>query len=229
MNQRRRLGVRVIVIGLILTFASAACAPLNEPATSGLIAQTADVATVTAPPETPDVGATILADKATLAATLTPLPPLTPEIGPTGIYDDVYVKAHWAKRGFTVQNAWFGLQDGNAVTVYAGAFEADPQQGALQLVMILPYRSLEEAFLTEIKHGALSVQAEQNNRLTILAADGTTLYFDVPARMFVASLNELAPTATPPPTYTPYAPPPTVPPVTGYPNMQPTMQSTAIP
>jgi hypothetical protein len=49
--------------------------------------------------------------------------------------------------------------------------------------------------------------SEQNHRLTLVSTDGTTYYFDVPARQFVASPDEVVPTATPPPTFTPYPPP----------------------
>jgi hypothetical protein len=48
------------------------------------------------------------------------------------------------------------------------------------------------------------VVSEQNNRLTLVSTDGTTYYFDVPARRFVDSLNEVVPSATPPNTFTPF-------------------------
>lgn len=63
-------------------------------------------------------------------------------MAPTGIYDDAYYKAEWLKQGFVVQNAWFGLEGGNVVTVYAGAFADDPKQGALKLVINLSDRAL---------------------------------------------------------------------------------------
>ncbi len=56
---------------------------------------------------------------------------------------------------------------------------------------------------------------EFNNRLVLVAEDGTVFYFDIPARRFVPSLTEWVPTPTstptntPLPTHPPYPPPPT--------------------
>ncbi len=74
------------------------------------------------------------------------------------------------------------------MTIFAGAYAADPAQGALQMVMILPDRTLQETHPTDTKHGALTVLAQTGNRLTLQAMDGAVFYFDVPARRFVASL-----------------------------------------
>jgi hypothetical protein len=68
------------------------------------------------------------------------------------------------------------------------------------------------------------VVSEQDNRLTLVTTDGTTYYFDVPARRFVVSLAEAVPSATPPPTYTPIPLPGTV-----IPYPAPTEPSTAAP
>jgi hypothetical protein len=196
---------------------------------------------VTASSETPDISATqtqdiiatLASDKQNIAATLTNRPPIaTPVLGPTGIVEDNYVRFSGSKLGLDTQNGWSGIVDGNPVGIWAGSLIGDPQQGALHLMLTLPYRSYQERFLTDGKHGALRVIAEQNNRLTVVSGDGTTYYFDVPARRFVSSLNDIVPTATPLPTYTPYAPPSTMPIPTGYPNPEypaPTMQSTASP
>ena len=68
----------------------------------------------------------------------------------------------------------------------------------------LPSHIFSEMNWTPTKHGGVRVVAEQNNRLTLQAIDGTLFYFDIPARRFVDSLSEVVPSATPPPTYTPY-------------------------
>jgi hypothetical protein len=110
--------------------------------------------------------------------------------------------------GLDAQNAWFGLVDGNKVSIYAGALLDDPNQGALYLWMhISSTDGILELILTPSKHGGVRVMSEQNHRLTLVSTDGTTYYFDVPARQFVASPDEVVPTATPPPTFTPYPPP----------------------
>lgn len=183
---------------------------------------------------------------ATADALATALYSITPVIEPTGIYDDERHKAQWYKFGFKVENAWFGLVNGNIVTVFAGAPISDSQQGTLQINMVMPNRLFDGEFITPEKNGALRVIAESNNRLTLVTTNGTTYYFDVPAMRFVSSLDEIAPTATPLPTYTPvvvpteilptpealptsgYPPPlPSATPAEGYP--APTPQATAVP
>jgi hypothetical protein len=139
---------------------------------------------------------------ATIAAiTRTPLD--TPIIPPTGTREDERIKPSGEKLGLDALNGWFGLVDGNKVSIYAGSLLEDPEQGAIAILITLPYRNFSEKVLTPTKHGGVCVVAEQNNRLTLLAADGEIFYFDVPARRFVASLTEVIPTATPPPSLTP--------------------------
>jgi hypothetical protein len=158
----------------------------------------------------------------------------TPSYRPTGIYSDTKVQASGLKIGMDAQNSWFGFVGGNSTTVFAGALLDEPDQGAVHLFINFPTRGFDEQILTPTKHGAVHVVSEQNNRLTLVSTDVTTYYFDVPARRFVASLTEVVPSATPPPTYTPIPPPPTLggstpipPPYNPYPG--PTGQSTAAP
>jgi hypothetical protein len=141
---------------------------------------------------------------ATQERATSPIPSPIPQ--PTGIYENENIKAQWLKQGFEVQNAWAGLVDGNQIGIWAGAYASNPDQGVLQLIIILPYRTYQEEFVADGQHGALHITFEQNNRLILSATDQTTFYFDVPARRFVSSLNEIVPSAEPPPTYTPYAP-----------------------
>ncbi len=130
---------------------------------------------------------------------------ITPIYLPTGIYDDQRIKISAALLFIDAQNAWGGFNDGYRFVLYAGALQSNPDQGVVELVSNLPDGKRFEQLLTPSKHGALHVVSEQNNRLTLLAADGKTFYFDVPARRFVASLTEVVPTATPYPTYPPHA------------------------
>jgi hypothetical protein len=106
--------------------------------------------------------------------------------------------------------------DGYNFFIYAGSLLSDPEQGAIVMVTTMPSGPSIEQFLTSTKHGALRAVSEQNNRLTLIALDGTGFYFDLATRQFAASLTEVAPSvtpspmATPEPTGLPY-PPPTTP------------------
>jgi hypothetical protein len=141
--------------------------------------------------------------------TETASPSITPVIPPTGTSEDERVKYSGYKLGLEALNAWYGLVAGNTVTVFAGSLVGDPNQGALYLLFFYePYANdVDEQILTPSKHGGVRVVSEQNNRLTLLSTDGTTYYFDVPSLRFVDSLDEVMPTATPPPTHTPIPPP----------------------
>jgi hypothetical protein len=157
---------------------------------------------------TPEVSGTphvyILTARAISAITSTAIaltPFDTPTYPPTGTAEDMYVKPSGQKLGLDALNAWFGLIDGNRISLWAGSLGWDPDQGAIH-IMVFGQR-VSEKFLTPTRHGGVRVVSEQNNRLTLQAADGETFYFDVPALQFVASLTEVVPTATPLPTYTP--------------------------
>jgi hypothetical protein len=148
----------------------------------------------------------------------------TPFYEPTGIYSDESVQASGMKMDMDAQNEWFGFIGGNSTNVFAGALVGEPDQGVVHLFINFPTRGFDEQILTPTKHGGVHVVSEQNNRLTLVSTDGTTYYFDVPARRFVASQTEVVPSATPPPTYTPIPLPGTV-----IPYPAPTEQSTVIP
>lgn len=189
----------------------------------GVVSQTPPIVTETSVPTQPTTELeAILTQKASAGATAAARSPTTPEIEPSGIYEDERFKAQWQAFGFNVENAWFGIVNGNLVTVFAGAPSIDQQQGMLKVSMILPDREFQGEFITTEKHGALQVTTEQNNRLTLISTDGTTFYFDVPAMRFVSSPTEVAPTMTPLPTYTPIALPTEAPLPTGYPQPSPT-------
>lgn len=179
-----------------------------------------------APTQVTDDISAILTQKAAAGATALARPPVTPEIAPTGIFDDERFKAQWKAFGFSVENAWFGIVNGNLVTIFAGAYTNDTERGRLQVSMMLPYQEFQAEFAPPANHGTLTIVDEQDNRLEILAADGATLYFDVPAMSFVSSMIEVVPTMTPLPTYTPIILPTELPPSTGYPQLPtPTVQS----
>jgi hypothetical protein len=140
----------------------------------------------------------------------TPSPTPLRTFPPTGTREDMYVKPSGEKMGLDAQNAWFGVLDRRPVSVYAGALSEVPEQGAIYIFVELPNTGVNGQILTPTKHGGVRVVGEQDNRLTLVSTDGTTYYFDVPARRFVASLTEIVPSATPPNTF---PPPPTLHPI----------------
>jgi hypothetical protein len=146
-----------------------------------------------------------------LATTPSPTPIRT--FPPTGTREDMYVKPSGEKMGLDAQNAWFGVLDGRPVSVYAGALSGVPEQGAIYIFVEFPTGGVNEQILTPTQHGGVRVVGEHNNRLTLVSADGTTYYFDIPTLGFVSSLTAIAPSATPSPTSVPYIPPPTSTPV----------------
>jgi hypothetical protein len=140
-------------------------------------------------------------------------------IRPTGIFEDT---TDFFKEGYQMQNAWQQQVNGAWAAVFAGARQSDPEQGVIFTQWELPNGSIGRFIDTPIKAGSVRIIAEQNYRLTLQAADGTLFYFDVPAQTFVSSLTEIAPTITPPPTYTPTQPAPTPCGSGGYPAPCPT-------
>jgi hypothetical protein len=133
--------------------------------------------------------------------TRTPFP--TPEPVPTGTREGDRVKFSAQKLGIDAENAWSGMLDGGDVSVYAGT-NGYPDQGALA-ILIFGSNGFDGYFLTPTRHGAVRVIGEQHNRLILQAKDGTLFYFDLPARRFVATLSEIALTATPAAKYPPPA------------------------
>jgi hypothetical protein len=166
----------------------------------------------------------ILTQKAVAGTSLATRKHLTPFFEPTGIYSDASVQASGMKMGMDAQNEWFGFVGGNSTNVFAGALVGEPDQGVVHLFIKYPTRGFDEQILTPTQHGGVRVVSEYNNRLTLISTDGTTYYFDLPTRRFVASLTEIVPSATPPPTYTPIPLPGTV-----IPYPAPTEHSTVVP
>jgi hypothetical protein len=161
------------------------------------------------------------------AITRTPFPTQIPF--PTGTFEGSEVQFSAQKLDLNALNAWGGYLNGNTVVIYAGSWHGDPEQGAIVILITLPYRFYDERIFTPTKHGSVRVVAEQNNRLTLVAADGEVFYFDIPARLFVASLNEVVLTATPPPSLTSPAYTTATPAPTYNPYPLPTLPSTKIP
>ncbi len=197
----------------------ASAAPLTTPPPSPSAIGTDTAATAT--PMSPALTSTAVSSlkrtqQATFVAELTSSPFPTAEPGPTGIRDDEYARLQWAANGLIVENSFGGLVDGNPVSIFAGAHASDPDQGIVQVVWVFSYRTFQERFLTPGKHGSIHIVDEENNRLTLVSADATTFYFDIPGLAFASSPSDIVPTITPIPSYTPPVPPTTVAPPTAY-------------
>ena len=166
-------------------------------------ASTSTVQSIYPGPDGNQAVAAIVTSKAIGEATdlATTRTPETPIYLPTGIYDDQRVKISAALLFIDAQNAWSGIVDGQHFTLYAGALQSDPEQGVV--FMITESLSTFEQFVSPSKHGVLRALDEQNDRVILIALDGTMFYFDVPTRQFVDSLNGVAPSVTPSPLVTP--------------------------
>jgi hypothetical protein len=127
--------------------------------------------------------------------------------------------------GLDTQNGWSGFVHGYHFFIYAGALLTDLEQGAIIMVTTMPSGASIEQFVTSTKHGTLQAVSEQNNRLTLIASDGTVFYFDLPTHQFVASLTEVAPSVTPSLTPSPSV----TPEPTGLPYPPPTEPNTVVP
>jgi len=116
--------------------------------------------------------------------TLAPAPPTTEPIPfPTGIFPGG--EGAFPSFEFTIQNRWQAIMNGEPIQVFAGSLFDDSQQG---LIIVLGASS-GGRYNTPIKAGAVRITTESGLRLTLLADDGTTFYFDVPSRLYVAGLE----------------------------------------
>jgi hypothetical protein len=116
--------------------------------------------------------------------TLAPAPPtIEPIPFPTGIFPGG--EGAFPSFAFTIQNRWQAILNGEPIQVFAGALFEDSQQG---LVIVFGVSS-GGRYNTPTRAGAVRITEESGLRLTLLADDGTTFYFDVPSRLFVAGLE----------------------------------------
>ncbi len=116
---------------------------------------------------------------------------------------------------FLIYNQWYGMVNGNRVQVYAGGIKDNPgvsqdaSQGVVIVVISTPSQDYPPAiYRTPTKAGPLRVLEAQGARLRLASPDTTAIFFDVPARQFVASFT--APVLAATPAATPMVP-------TGYP------------
>ncbi len=212
-SSRPQIVVPLIAVSALVVLAATIALALrdgNGPAAAG----------TPQPSPTGTVGAATPAPNypSTLAAIKTNIPEVT-AARQTGIFA---ADAGFYNQGYAMQNAWQRQVNGSWAFVDAGARIDDPDQGVIFSRWELPGVTIGRFINTPVKAGSVRVTAEQNNRLTLQATNGTLFYFDVPAQAFVSSLTEVAPTITPPSANTSTALVPTPCGSGGYPALCPT-------
>jgi hypothetical protein len=101
---------------------------------------------------------------------------------------------------FKINNAWQELINGNYILIFAGSLARDPDQGVILVESDSPGGS--GGYLTPGKNGAVRIVEVKGYRLVLETQTKVIFYFDVPARSFVNSLDEVVSTATPRPIHT---------------------------
>jgi hypothetical protein len=148
-------------------------------------------------------------------------PTWTPLPFETGIFADTYGPL---LRFFAASNHWQGVVNGQRTVVWAGArtgetFATPTTDEGMVILQTLSAdftNSSWETYSAPGNVGLLTVTAETNLRLTLNAANESTLYFDLVTRQFVSSLSEPISVATitplpprsPTPTWFPRTPTP---------------------
>jgi len=95
-----------------------------------------------------------------------------------------------------ITSMWYEEIGNQRIVVYAGALRDEPgvTTAASQGVVIVQIETLDHTlvsgggtFSTPSKVGAVTIVIARGERLTLQSINGTTLYFDLPTRQFVAS------------------------------------------
>jgi hypothetical protein len=100
---------------------------------------------------------------------------------PEGIFDD----GEFPSADYRFVNRWTGRMRGRHVTVYAGSYAANPSRGVV-LVMTVSM-DLKDVHAREYPSpgvGPVRIVSVRGARLSLVAADGARLGFDVVARTF---------------------------------------------
>jgi hypothetical protein len=107
-------------------------------------------------------------------------------------------------QAFIIDNAWQELVDGRYITVFAGAFSEDPDQGVL--VIYDDSSDKYTIFASPSKDGGFRIVTAENFNLTLETTKKVKVYFDVLHPSFANSMNRdggatitpfMFPTATP--------------------------------
>ncbi|MCX6020577.1 MAG: hypothetical protein NTZ05_02395 [Chloroflexi bacterium] len=96
--------------------------------------------------------------------------------------------APFSTEDVTVRNQWQQQVDGVWVQVYAGALAENPAQGVVVVASegAAAREAATDRYLAPRPSGALRIVAESGGRLTLEAADGKQLAFDLASRRFGA-------------------------------------------
>lgn len=123
-----------------------------------------------------------------------PTPERTPGVEqfPAELYEDLQGK---------LNSRWQGEVNGQWVTVMAGTQLADPPQAAVWV--FVENTDDRGVYSAPDAEGALQIASADGARLTLQDAAGTAFYFDVAARAYLTSPEEILPTLAPVPTNTP--------------------------
>lgn len=220
------LAILAIIVIFVIQNASAPLASATTPAiTATLLTLTSEGNGYPAPIIEPTTTPTLESDVSLTLIWIQTNQPIATVDYPVGIFEEGL--ASYSKLGFAIQNGWRREIDGYPARVAAGALVNDSQQGIVLVSWDLPSAPNAGVYETPIKVGPVRITAEDGFRLTLQADDGTLFYFDVPGQRFISSLNEIAPTVTPRPSFTPELPRQLAP--TGYPSIPSTMQATVSP
>lgn len=134
------------------------------------------------------------ADKCGLRPTPLPTMVLTPGVEqfPAELYEQYALFAN---------SRWQGEVNGQRVVALAGTLSDDPQQGVL--LVLVPNTDDQGGYPAPQAGGPLHITAADGARLTLTDDAGAEFTFDVAARAYLSSPDEILPTLAPQPTFTP--------------------------
>lgn len=120
---------------------------------------------------------------------------------PTGLLEDI--QPPFPPMKYAITSIWQDYVDDLLTRVYAGALGEDPVQGVL--IVTQQNTMGGGVFFPPDKKGALTIISFDGLRLIIRTQTGDELIFDSASLQFISSLEEIQPTITPAPTFTPVA------------------------
>lgn len=126
----------------------------------------------------------------------TPLPTEIPTPGveqfPAELYEQYNLFAN---------SRWQGDTNGQWAVVLAGYLRDDPQQGVL--LVLVPNTDDQGVYPAPQAGGALQITAADGARLILVDDAGANFSFDIAARAYLSSPDQVLPTLAPHPTFTP--------------------------
>jgi len=136
---------------------------------------------------------------------LAPIPGSTP----AGAGALVRIQPPFSSMQYHIENTWYRNLDAQTrIFVYAGSLAGplgeQTQQGVVIVRIIRNNHGTPEllqlsTYRTSTQTGAVHITGAVGERLIAQSTNGTTFYFDIPARQFVPSLTWVSPIATPSP------------------------------